>query len=698
MTTENTDLVKTNDFGTQETTTGTLRIGVPESYGTPVSLNPFIDHRFFDSANPGRNIYNRLIRWNDTGGFEGDLAYQWEISDDGLNYTFYLYENITWHDGSKFNASDVKYTIELILSDPNVEDYWKMYYNPLKITSIETPNEYTITFILGDPYYSFLEAIAETPILPKHLDEGKGLMESPLNNNPVGTGAFKFVKWDNSINMTLEVNPNYFKGSSKLTELQYRWDIPMSKLPDFLMNNTIDLISEFVDPNKINELSLVTGKTTKSRSELGYLFLGVNLRNSILNDCRVRQAFAHAINTTKICEAPYLGYAQPATGPISPTAAYWYNPNVKTYDFNLTRAEELLDEAGYTRDKTGIRFNISLKVDKDDPMKNNTSILIANWLQSIGVNVTLQPESKGQVWQEVFVYHTFDIVVSGFTDFSLYPGVDQYTLWHTGEWLNAWNYSNSRVDYLLEQNLVLSDETKRQENFYEIQEILVNETELPNVFLCYRTRVSAYNNDFHFEAHSSLPLVDPYYIENAYYEPTLSGEGKSPIENLWTDSYGRKTGSFNGTVFEEIPNSTYVQNQNLVKLYFNEGNYTALLHGTGNGEYHLEVVNIAFHYKYTTIPYGYITADKNITYLVQVFSDGTFRVTTNNMIDIYKDGKIDARDVARVASVYGSYGPNYKYPGSPEHPRWYQMADINSDNKIDVRDVAIVCRNYGTHF
>jgi hypothetical protein len=82
---------------------------------------------------------------------------------------------------------------------------------------------------------------------------------------------------------------------------------------------------------------------------------------------------------------------------------------------------------------------------------------------------------------------------------------------------------------------------------------------------------------------------------------------------------------------------------------------------------------------------------------VQVLSDGTFRIITDNMPDIYKDGKIDARDVARVASVYGSYGPNYKYLGSPQHPNWYQMADTNSDNKIDVRDVAWVCSNSGKH-
>jgi hypothetical protein len=387
----------------------------------------------------------------------------------------------------------------------------------------------------------------------------------------------------------------------------------------------------------------------------------------------------------------YLGYATEAIEPVCPTLAYWHNPGVPAHAYSPARSEELLDQAGYPRDsETGVRMNVTVKVRDCDSFRMNATYRVRGFLQAIGVNCTVQIESTSQLSEDVEVRHDFDLTLRGWCGMSPDPDQYLYDCWHTDGQYNWWNYSNTVVDSLLEEGRIEINQSRRKETYDQVQEKLV--LDLPNVFLYHIMLRAVYNNDFHgFTKYEAIPY------DKVWYDPTLSGQGKSPVRVCFVDEEGRRTGCFDGMVFVEIPNSTYTQDCNLAKLQFSEGNYTILLQGTGNGEYHLEVVNVALDYKYTTIPCGYITADETKQYNVQVFGDGTFRVTTDNMLDIYRDGKIDARDVARVASVYGSYGPNYKYPGSPQHPNWYQMADTNGDNKIDVRDVAWVCRNYGRH-
>jgi len=506
------------------------------------------------------------------------------------------------------------------------------------------------------------------------------------------------VSWTTDVSLTLSANNAYFRGRPYLDSVVLRYDIPLSQQTEYLRNNTIDIagcLYQLLDPSKIAELEQTPGISVMSTESLGYKYLGLNLRNPVLNDLRVRQAFAYAINKTKIIEVSYLRYATEANGPICPTLADWYDSNVTKYAYNCTKSEELLDEAGFPRDsETGVRMNITLKVGDWDPYRISATYLIQGFLMRVGVNSTVQLESRSQLTDDVVGTHNFDLVVWGWEAIPPDPNEYLYDFWHTDGQYNLWNYSNKEVDSLLEEGRIETNQSVRREIYDEIQETV--SYELPNVFLCHVLYRMVFNNDFHgLLEYPNVNGVIQY--DKIWYDPTLSGQGKSPVKVCFVDQEGRRTGCFNGTVYEEIPNSTYTRDYNLAKLQFKEGNYTILLQGTGNGEYHLEVVNVALDYKYTTIPCGYITTDEIRQYNVQVFGDGTFRVTTDNMLDIYRDGKIDARDVARVASVYGSYGPNYKYPGSPQHPNWYQMADTNGDNKIDVRDVAWVCRNYGRH-
>jgi len=287
-----------------------------------------------------------------------------------------------------------------------------------------------------------------------------------------------------------------------------------------------------------------------------------------------------------------------------------------------------------------------------------------------------------QFRNDIFVTHDFDLTV-----YSITIGNDPYVLyylWHTGEAANDWNYSNDRVDYLLEQGMITLDQGTRKQIYDEVQEILAEQ--VPNVFLYHRMRRTIYNNDFHgFVSEINVMPIGPYSLEKVWYDPTLSGQGKSPVKVCFIDEQGRRTGFFNGSIVEQIPNSTYDEEFNMVKIRSPSGNYTIEVIGTGNGTYSLEIVNVALDYKYTEIPLNTIHINQTRTYLVQVFFDGKMKIW-DPLLDIYEDWKIDIRDIAAVAISYGSY---------PSHPKWNKAVDIYEDDKIDIRDIAMVARQYG---
>lgn len=617
---------------------GTMRIA--SLYHVPYNLNPLLRDSGY-----GIPIFSTLIRVDENGSIIPDLAINWDESIDGLNYTFYLYQNVTWHDGTPFNASDVEFTLYNILNNPCVDPHYQLYFSD--VVAVKAVDEFTVIFQMRNPAPYFIYIIAEDampPIIPKHIYDGTDLTENSYNNHPVGTGPFRFVEWNSGINLTLQANPTYFRGRPYLDYVFYRWDIPLSELDDYLTNNEIDITGamyEAIDPLIIHELEQIPGISTLTSDEYSYYSLGFNLRSQVLNDTRIRQATAHAINTSKICEVSYLGYAKQSTGPLSPSLSYWYNPNVTKYSYNSTRAEEMLDEAGYPRDsQTGFRFDITIKVGDYDPPRINATKLIAEDLRNVGINATVRILPKEQFRNEVLVAHDFNLTMSAVT-----IGTDPYVLyylWHTGESGNYWNHSNQRIDYLLEQGMTVLDQGTRKQIYDEVQEILA--VEVPNVFLYHRMRRTVYHNDFHgFVSEINIMPIAPYSLEKTWYDPTLSGQGKSPAEVCFVDREGRRTGFFNGSVVNEILGGSYDEERNVVKirsppetritirnpdnLYMRtttiEPSYFVVeVNGTDTGHYHLELVNVALDYKHVVLIDGDTYAGKVDRYYIVVWQNG----------------------------------------------------------------------------
>jgi len=649
---------------TTSTYGGRLRVGwwylpQPNNY-----LNPLLSGE--RALGPERvPVFNGLTRVDENGVVVSELAKSWER--EGLNYTFYLNDNVTWHDGALFDADDVKFTFDTILNDTEgvIDNFWKTITS--KLESVKISNSTTVVFQLTEPEASFL--YSGTPIIPQHVYEG-----NLYNNMAVGTGAFKVQEWHPTINMTLIVNEEYFRGRANLDSILFRWDIPREQLADSLLNNTIDFVPDYVDPNRIEELQQISGISTTTIDELAYFSLGCNLRRPLLNNSSFRKALAYAVNKTKIIEVAYLGYAKEATGPLPPALSYWYNPNVIKYRFNATKAQQMLQETGYSGEP------LSLKIPDDDPLRINASQIIIECWEELGVNATLVVESRSQWAVDLFIDFNFDITLVGW---GLPIDPDILPLYHSDSNLNLWNYSNSELDTLLEQGKSEYNDTQRKAIYDQVQAILAED--IPTIFLYHRMRRNAYNNDFHNFTCTPQLGGHTYSFERVYYEETLSGQGKSPVVVCFLDEFGRRSGFHNGSIFNEIPRSAYDEEANLVKTRSPSGNYTVEVCGTGNGTYSLEIVNIALGYKYSEIPLNTIHMNQTRTYLVQVFSDGLLKVW-DPLLDIVEDWNIDMRDVGTAAQSYGSY---------PGHLLWNKAADVYEDDNVDMRDIGKVAREYG---
>jgi len=604
-------------YGANEATPkygGTLRVGV-NFY--PDNLNPLTDSSIengYPAVSISRNMFGGLVRFDENGSVVPDLAQSWNVSEDCSSFTFNLYHNVTWHDGVKFNASDVKFTLDTILFNSEAQDTWRLMIQNCNVSLVTIVDEYTINVSLQCPKASFLNKIGLVQIIPWHLYEDTDLATNPYNDNPIGTGPFKFVSWNRRVNMTLAANELYHRGRPYLDEVFLRLDINRSQLTDMLLNNIIDVVPSSVDPNSTESLQQVPGVTVYNPGLPMFEDIRIKFPDPILDDVRVRKALAYAINRSEICEIAYLGLAAPARGPVPPVWTYWYDPTTPEYLCNKTRAEELLDEAGYSRDsETNIRFTLNFSIPTSATWRRRASEIVRIDWQDVGVETNALYGGSVEDWDCGWENY---IMVSD-------PG-ELSDAYRTNAAFNGGNYSNAQIDHLLDQGETTLDKAERKQIYDELQLQLADD--LPSIFVTYPDIAVAYHNDFHgFIRHPAGPL-DPFILERIWYERTLSGEGNCPYRVCFTDSEGRRTGFHDGMAYEDIPDSTYSgidSDPQVVKIREPSGNYTVELVGTEDGPYKFEFANLGLDYEEYWIPEGFIYENQTVPFTVRVNEDGS---------------------------------------------------------------------------
>ncbi|MFD1910953.1 ABC transporter substrate-binding protein [Halodurantibacterium flavum] len=435
------------------------------------------------SSHMSGQVYSTLVRLDPQGGVIPSLAREWEISEDGLTYTFHLYEGIEWHDGQPFSAEDVAWSLWNINKEFNGPSSGLLE----AVESIEAPDPLTVVFHLEYPYPPLLRGLAyfnSSAILPKHIyDTDVSPLENPANLAPIGTGPFIFREYARGSHITFDRNPDYhLEGLPHADRLIFQIIPNDTTRALALQSEQVDFIPYYAMP--LGEVETLRNDPRvevefAKRMIAGIYMAFLNTRHEALGKREVRQALYYALNREEMLEKAGFGYGRVSAGPISSEQRVFYTDDVPRYDYDPARAEAMLDEAGYPRGADGKRFSLRVSYDlKEGPM-NNAAQLMRSYFAAIGVDLVIQGMESGAWRDSAFTKWDFDITMGSFsTGPDPAVGVERLYVCRNIEPLmarNASGYCNPELDEILAEAGREGDEARRVELYHQVQTILAED-------------------------------------------------------------------------------------------------------------------------------------------------------------------------------------------------------------------------------
>jgi peptide/nickel transport system substrate-binding protein len=410
-----------------------------------------------------------------------DLAESWDISADGLTYTFRLRRGVKWHDGRPFTSADVKFTFMDVLAKyhPTGRQAFSM------VETVDTSDPNVAVVKLKAPFGPFLFMTTESsaPILPKHALEGQDIVNGEFSKKPIGTGPFKLVEATKGSHYVLERNPDYFKPGRPYLDRVVLRVMPngASRVLAF-EKGEVDVLYTFSLPReqagRVKALPNVVSKDFMLYPEVVTLFF--NLKDSKpLGELKVRQAVAHAIDKAFIADKGYFGLSKPAISPIPSNLPWAHNPRVPVYDYDPAKAATLLDEAGYPKGAGGERFALRLSYDPANSAANKAAEIVAQQLRGVAINVKPAPMERSLLLSKVFTQYEFDLFIHNYTTYGDPAlGVSRaYTCDSIKPlpFVNVARYCNPKVDELFRLGASAATQAERAKPYQSVQEILMRD-------------------------------------------------------------------------------------------------------------------------------------------------------------------------------------------------------------------------------
>ena len=433
------------------------------------------------------NIFNKLLKYDKNLDIEGELAETWQVSADQKTITFKLKPNLKWADGKPLTSADVLWTWQAVTDEKTGSPYASDFQ---LVKKAEAPDATTFSVTYSEPFAPALDSWSGLQILPKHLLEGQDLHTTAFSRKPIGSSYYQLDSWNSGENIKLSRNSSSVLGSANINALVTR--IIPDKSAQFLELMAGNIDSMGLDPVQYSRIVPARPKlkqTLNLYKELGsgYTYMGFNLKHKPFNDVRVRKAINYAIDKQEIIDGVYLGLGIDIASPYKP-GTRWSNPNLKSYAYDPVKAKALLAEAGFAdadgdgileRDGKPFSFEIITNQNKE---RENSAVLIQRRLKDVGIEVKIRAIEWASFISRFIKTGDFDVVVLGW-GLGLDP--DQYSIWHSsqqgGDKFNFINYSNPKVDALLEQGRLELNPDKRQKIYHEFAEILLEDS--PIVYL-----------------------------------------------------------------------------------------------------------------------------------------------------------------------------------------------------------------------
>ncbi|WP_326537521.1 ABC transporter substrate-binding protein [Pseudorhodoferax sp.] len=445
-------------------------------------------------------IFEGLLRYDFALRPQPGLATAWQASKDAREFTFQLRRGVKWHDGQDFGAADVAHSIRLVAQlHPTGRVNFK------SLAEVRTPDTHQVVVRFTDPNPGFLARLAsvETPIVPRHLYEGRDYATNPANLKPVGTGPFVFQEWAKGSHLLLARNPHYWDEGKP-----YLDQIVLKIVPDFAAASSafeagsVDI--GYNNPVALGDIDRIAKLPHIGVERRGYEYSGdwtslvFNFENPYLKDLRVRQAIAHAIDRKALLNVAWYGKGRVIDSPIGASLARYQARDVQTYAFDPARAEKLLDEAGFPR-KNGVRFALHI-----DPLPSiegfrNSAQFLRQAFAKVGITLQSRTQDFASYIKRVYTDRDFDLAYAWLITGPDPAGVQSY-YWSRNfqrgiPFSNASGIQNAELDRLFEQGAVEPDEARRIALYQQAQRLIAEQ--LPSLELLAFDVYSVFNRRVH---------------------------------------------------------------------------------------------------------------------------------------------------------------------------------------------------------
>ncbi len=471
----------------QPATGGVYSEGLVGSLGR---LNPLLDWNNPADRDVDRLLFSSLIRFDERGLPQTDLAESWGVNEEGTIYNFTLRSNAVWHDGTPVTPDDVIFTIDLIKSPgslfpQDVKDLWS------KVQVTKLPDNLTLKFTIPEPFAPFLDYLT-FGVLPKHILEGvppEGLVTAEFNIAPVGSGPYQFdhliLNQGQITGVVLEAFDNYYGKKPFIPQVVFRYFPTSAAALDAYEQGEVLGVSR-ISKDVLNEalaqpnLSIYTSRLPQLSMVL------LNLNNPevpFLQESDLRRALLLGLNRQRMISTLLGGQAIVADGPIFPGSWAYYS-GIEHLEYDPDQAITLLKSNGYVipaeggavRAKDGQSLTFTMLHPDDELHTQLAQLIQASWAQ-IGVQVNLQPVPYDRM---VFDYLGPRKYQAALVDLNLArtPDPDPYPFWHQAEAAGGQNYSqwdNRTASEYLEQARVNTDFDIRARLYRNFQVVFAKE-------------------------------------------------------------------------------------------------------------------------------------------------------------------------------------------------------------------------------
>src|SRR5438067_3168182 len=419
-------------------------------------------------------MYNQLVRFDAEMTPVPELAESWQISPDGLTWTFKLREGVRFHDGQELTSADVKFTFDrLFEKSPGKSDF-------IAVDKVEPSGKYAVKFVTKEPFAGLLAALGG--FWGFIISEAGVKKHGDLNKAAVGTGPFMLEDWKVEQQMVLKKHAGYFKKG-----LPYVDQVILRVIPDeasiVAALRTGQIHHAFIEDNKNNNLLKEEKSLTGYRSSrLGYDYLNINASRGPLKDVRVRQAISWTVDRSQVMRVAASGFGRltaPATAPMK----QWQIPEeqwMRYYKPDVEKAKKLMADAGFASG-----FTVKLGVIPTFPTMVSGAPVIASQLKRIGITAEIE-NVEYAVWIKRWQAKDFDMTMNttpGYAD----PDTAFFRALHSTKGQNWNSWSVPEVDAALEQGRKTMDQKKRKEIFDRVQ-ILILEN-VPHLWLFSADRI-----------------------------------------------------------------------------------------------------------------------------------------------------------------------------------------------------------------